>query len=113
MASESEDKQFAAHDKVVAVEDLPGVPAGTRGKVMLRTGFSWIRYRVHFDNGVEVPWLDFDNPALRAAFLNALRTARGLPPRSAFAPHVDDLDRLADHVEAHLDATLLEAIVGG
>ncbi len=55
----------------------------------------------------------FDNPALRAAFLNGLRTARGLPPRSAFAPHVDDLDRLADHVEAHLDATLLEAIVGG
>ena len=55
----------------------------------------------------------FDNPALRAAFLNALRTARGLPPRSAFAPHIDDLDRLADHVEAHLDATLLEAIVGG
>lgn len=25
---------------------------------MVRTGFSWIRYRVRFDNGVQVPWLD-------------------------------------------------------
>ncbi len=58
MASKSEDTPLAAHAKVVAVEDLPGVPAGTKGKVMLRTGFSWIRYRVHFDNGVEVPWLE-------------------------------------------------------
>ena len=58
MAPAPQDGSFAAHDKVVAAEDLPGVPAGTLGKVMLRTGFSWIRYRVHFDNGVEVPWLE-------------------------------------------------------
>ncbi len=36
----------------------------------------------------------FDHPALRAAFLNTLRTARGLVPRPASTPHVDDLDRL-------------------
>lgn len=63
MASKSEDTPFASHDKVVAAEDLPGVPAGTKGKVMLRTGFSWIRYRVYFDNGVEVPWLERDQLA--------------------------------------------------
>ncbi|MCP4434177.1 MAG: hypothetical protein GY812_01580 [Actinomycetia bacterium] len=57
MASAS-DASFTAHEKVVVTEDLPGVPAGTSGKVMLRTGLSWIRYRVHFDNGVEVPWLE-------------------------------------------------------
>jgi hypothetical protein len=58
MATESPISTFKAHEKVVASVDLPGVPAGTRGKVMVRTGFSWIRYRVRFDNGVQVPWLD-------------------------------------------------------
>lgn len=58
MTEQSEPVQFKAHQKVVAKVDLDDVPAGTRGKVMLRTGFSWIRYRVRFDNGVEVAWLD-------------------------------------------------------
>jgi adenosylcobyric acid synthase len=55
----------------------------------------------------------FDHPALRAAFLNRLRGSLGLPARESVAPPVDDdIDRLADHVEAHLDADLLEGIVG-
>jgi len=54
----------------------------------------------------------FDHPALRAAFINRLRAARGLPPREAAAPSADSIDRLADHVEAHLDAALLERIMG-
>ena len=55
----------------------------------------------------------FDHPALRAAFLSRLRAARGLSLRSSAAPPTaDDIDRLADHVEAHLDADLLERIVG-
>ena len=63
MATDHTTGSFAAHDKVVAAVDLPGVPAGTRGKVMLRNGFSWVRYRVYFDNGVEVPWLEGDQLA--------------------------------------------------
>jgi len=55
----------------------------------------------------------FDHPALHAAFLNRLRAARGLSLRSSAAPPTaDDIDRLADHVEAHLGAELLERIVG-
>ena len=56
----------------------------------------------------------FDHPALRGAFLDGLRAARGLPLRGATAAPSDDadIDRLADHVEAHLDAGLLERIVG-
>ncbi len=46
------------HDKVVANIDLPGVPAGTKGKVLQKTGLTWIRYRVRFDNGVEHGLLD-------------------------------------------------------
>lgn len=55
----------------------------------------------------------FDHPALRAAFLNRLRGGLGLPERESTVPPVDDdIDRLADHVEAHLDAELLARIVG-
>lgn len=58
MATASDQGRFSAHEKVVLTEDVPGVPAGTRGKVMLRTGFNWIRYRVRFENDVEVAWLE-------------------------------------------------------
>ena len=50
------------HDRVLAAVDLPGVPVGTRGKVILKNGFSWIRYRVLFEtdhpNGSDVGSLD-------------------------------------------------------
>jgi hypothetical protein len=46
------------HEKVVANIDLPGVPAGTPGKVLVVSGLSWLRYRVLFDNGVEHGLLD-------------------------------------------------------
>lgn len=46
------------HQKVRAWVDLPAVPAGTPGKVLQVTGVSWIRYRVLFDNGVEIGLLD-------------------------------------------------------
>ena len=45
-------------DKVEAKVDLAGVPAGTRGKVILADGFNWLRYRVMFDNGAELGDLD-------------------------------------------------------
>jgi hypothetical protein len=45
-------------DKVKAIVDLPGVPEGTEGKVMLANGFNWQRYRVLFSNGTELPDLD-------------------------------------------------------
>lgn len=50
--------ELRRHEKVRANIDLPGVPAGTRGKVLQKTGVTWIRYRVLFDNGVEVGLLD-------------------------------------------------------
>ena len=37
------------------------MPAGTEGKVILANGFNWLRYRVLFDNGVEVGDLDQRN----------------------------------------------------
>lgn len=60
MPRKPKDGTFARHEKVVAAVDLPGVPRGTPGKVMLKTGFTWDRYRVYFSNGVEVPWIERD-----------------------------------------------------
>jgi hypothetical protein len=50
--------ELKRHEKVRANVDLPGVPAGTPGKVLVVSGVSWVRYRVLFENGVEHGLLD-------------------------------------------------------
>jgi len=49
---------FHLKDKVEAAADLPGVPVGTPGVVAAVAGLAWIRYRVRFENGVELGTLD-------------------------------------------------------
>ena len=63
MPKKPTDGSFARHEKVVARVDLPGVPAGTHGRIMLKGGFRWDRYRVRFDNGVEASWVERDQIA--------------------------------------------------
>jgi hypothetical protein len=38
--------------------DLPDVPAGSEGRVILANGFQWQRYWVRFGDGTEVSDLD-------------------------------------------------------
>lgn len=45
-------------DRVVSLVDLPDVPAGTEGRVILANGFQWQRYWVRFTDGTEVSDLD-------------------------------------------------------
>ena len=56
------ENQLKLRDRVVSTVDLPGVPAGTPGRVILRNGFEWVRYRVLFEtdepNGTDVGSLD-------------------------------------------------------
>ena len=52
------DTEFSRKDRVVAAQDMPGVPEGTPGRIVMVTGLSWIRYRVQFDNGPELNMLD-------------------------------------------------------
>ena len=56
-------------DRVRTTVDLPGVPAGTEGKVILANGFNWQRYRILFTDGTELGDLDHRNlePLGRAA----------------------------------------------
>ena len=52
------DTEFRRNERVVALQDLVGVAAGTPGRVLLVDGLSWIRYRVLFENGVDIGTLD-------------------------------------------------------
>jgi hypothetical protein len=49
---------FKRNEWVKNLDDLPRVPAGTKGRVYLVEGFTWTRYRVLFDNGVDIGSLD-------------------------------------------------------
>ncbi len=51
-------QKFKRKQKVVAVTDLPGVPAGTQGKVYYEAGITWFRYHVAFENGVSLSNVD-------------------------------------------------------
>jgi hypothetical protein len=60
--------------RVRAKVDLRKVPAGTEGIVVLADGFAWRRYRVFFDNGVELGFLDGRHlEAGKKPFLQRLR----------------------------------------
>jgi hypothetical protein len=54
MARSSLTRDLRKGDKVVASADLRGVPQGTKGKVALVEGLSWVRYWVRFDNGTAI-----------------------------------------------------------
>jgi len=75
MAKRSDNPVFKQHQKVAAAHDLPGVPAGTPGKVLLVNGFSWVRYRVRFANGAERGMLSADDLTTAAAAEEQARQA--------------------------------------
>lgn len=54
----------------------------------------------------------FDNHGFRAAFLNRIRTGKGLPTVSADCRRDDPFDLLAEHLERHLDMERLLRICG-
>lgn len=58
MARRKDQVRFKVRQKVVNRVDLPGVPAGTLGRVVMVNGLSWIRYRVVFDNGADVAFVE-------------------------------------------------------
>ena len=65
----STDRVFRRRQKVVAVVDLPGVPADTFGKVWFVSGVTWIRYHVKFENGEELANVDAGSLQDRKAWL--------------------------------------------
>jgi hypothetical protein len=65
----STEKNFRRRQKVVAVVDLPGVPAGTFGKIWYTAGVTWVRYHVDFENGTELANVDGHDLRDRKAWL--------------------------------------------
>ena len=61
-------------DRVTNTTDLQGVPVGTEGRILLANGFNWQRYRVLFNNGVELG--DLDHRHLEATGRTAKRLAK-------------------------------------
>lgn len=77
MAKKRVNDELLFHDKVVAAVDLPGVPAGTPGKVILKNGFRWKRYRVYFQNGADIGSLDRSQLALRSEWTDEYQQVGG------------------------------------
>ncbi|MDH3753675.1 MAG: hypothetical protein OEU32_07365 [Acidimicrobiia bacterium] len=89
---------FRRREKVVATEDLPRVPEGTGGRVMLVNGFSWIRYWVHFDNGVELGSID------QAKLVRAKEWETYRHERARLAEQADSTDVVDDAADGEIAA---------
>ena len=73
MAKRAAPHEFKRGETVRTLDALPGVPQGTAGRVYLVDGFAWTRYRVLFDNGVDVGSLDGTSLARRKDYQAALQ----------------------------------------
>jgi hypothetical protein len=78
--------EFKRNERVKTLDALPGVPQGTTGRVYLVDGFAWTRYRVLFDNGIDVGSLDGSSLARRRDYEAALdRRSRAAAAEEAAA----------------------------
>lgn len=81
--------QLKVHEKIVAAVDLPGVPQGTPGKVTLKNGFRWLRYRAYFDNGVDFGPIERDQLMRRKEWAKA-EERRIADEREAYVREITD-----------------------
>jgi hypothetical protein len=71
-------RELRRKERVIAVVDMPDIPAATPGKVTFVEGFRWIRYWVRFDNGVVRGSIARDKLARPAEWIDIQeRLARG------------------------------------
>ncbi len=71
------DADLKRKSKVIAFDDLPGVPEGTRGRIAIVGGWDrWIRYHVLWDNGVTLGSINREHlvPAKKYEQFKTLRT---------------------------------------
>ncbi len=66
-------------DHVSATTDLQDVESGMTGRVILANGFNWLRYRVRFENGVEIG--DLDRRQIEPSGKTAKRLAKAVAKR--------------------------------
>ncbi|MEM9464217.1 MAG: hypothetical protein AAGA90_02535 [Actinomycetota bacterium] len=83
--------------KVRLVDDLPGYPAGSQGKVALANGMTWKRYWVRFPDGTSLGHVDHHS-LVKLKDYDAFLVAR---------------DREAIEAEKAAELAALEAAAGG
>lgn len=105
-----------AKTRVVATRPLIGVPEGTPGRIELVIGLTWIRYWVHFDNGVwfgpvdtaavveEHDWPDYQRRRQAESEAAAQRASEAPEPTAApaEAPAADEGDATTSKIPAAL-----------
>ncbi|HET6834321.1 MAG TPA: hypothetical protein VFH30_10655 [Acidimicrobiales bacterium] len=85
---------FKRNEWVKNLDDLPRVPAGTKGRVYLVEGFTWTRYRVLFENGADIGSLDGSVLARPRDFKSALE--RRDQAAAAAEEAADEVEAAAD-----------------
>jgi len=73
-------------DRVRAAVALRGVPEGTKGRVMVANGFTWPRYWVSFDNGVDMGSLGRDKLVPDAEWKSFLKEREAAAQRALESP---------------------------
>lgn len=84
--------EFRRNESVRTLDDLPGVPQGTKGRVLLVDGFTWTRYRVAFDNGRDVGSIDGAHLSRAKEYEAALAQRTTAAERGAATPSDDEQD---------------------
>jgi hypothetical protein len=82
--------EFRRNERVKALDDLPGVPQGTEGRVLLVAGFTWTRYRVSFDNGMDLGSIDGSHLSRPREFEAALAQREAASQQEAATATADD-----------------------
>jgi hypothetical protein len=72
MAKAAPIDRFRKGESVRTLDPLPGVPQGTKGRIYIVDGFAWTRYRVLFENGVDIGSLDGSTLARPSQYQEAL-----------------------------------------
>jgi hypothetical protein len=86
MAKGAISTELRRNETVRALDDLPGVPKGTRGKVLLVDGFTWTRYRVAFENGRDLGSIDGSHLARDREYEAALAQRERVADSAAATP---------------------------
>jgi hypothetical protein len=84
--------EFRRNERVKTLDELPGVPLGTEGRVLLVDGFTWTRYRVTFDNGYDLGSIDGSHLSRPGQFQAALDQREAATQRVTEVATSDDGD---------------------
>ena len=94
---------FTRGTKIRLVDDIPGYPAGTEGKIAVANGFEWIRYWIRFPDGNAVGHVDHTSVVKRKDY-DAYLVAREREAVEAERAAEEAAKSAADVTEAGGDA---------